>query len=75
MTNSYLLAHDVELHRSRLQAEAAARPRRSRSHRRFRDMGSALAGLKSRKAQLFPRPGIGSSWASASAAATSRATC
>jgi hypothetical protein len=74
MTNSYLLAHDVELHRSRLQAEAAARPRRTRSHRRFRDMVPAISWTVSRKPQLFPRQGAGMSWSAASPAATSRAT-
>ena len=60
MTNSYYLAHDVELHRSRLQAEAAARPHRTRTHRRFRDMIPAMARTKSRKPQLLllPRPDV-----------------
>jgi hypothetical protein len=73
MTNRYSLTHDVELHRSRLQAEAAGRPPRNRFHRRFRDIIPAMAGTMSRKPQLFPRPGVGSAWSSAGAAATHRA--
>jgi hypothetical protein len=75
--HSYFIAHEADRRIAERHATAALARRRAGApvtRRRFRDIGPAIAGILSRKGQVPPRPGAGSPWTWASAAATSRAT-